>query len=134
MTPMEILTERAAEIVLLCFLTITFLQSGLDKVFDWNGNLNWLKSHFEKSPLKSLVPALFFILTVTELSAGTFSVVGLVQLMRRAGDDPAFWAAALSCLALLMLLFGQRIAKDYDGARTIAIYFMPAVFLLYLLQ
>lgn len=131
---MEILTERAAEIVLIGFLAITFAQSGLDKVFDWNGNLSWLKSHFEKSPLKSVVPALFFILTVTELSAGTFSVIGLVQLIRGAGDDPAFWGAALSCLALLMLLFGQRVARDYDGARTIAIYFMPAVFLLYLLQ
>jgi hypothetical protein len=26
-----------------------------------------------------------------------------------------------------MLLFGQRLAKDYDGARTIVIYFIPAV-------
>jgi hypothetical protein len=131
---MEILTERAAEIVLLCFLTITFLQSGLDKVFDWNGNLNWLKSHFEKSPLERLVPSLFFILTITELSAGTFCLIGLVQLIRGGGENPAFWGAVLSCLSLLMLLFGQRIAKDYDGARTIAIYFMPAVFLLFLLQ
>ena len=30
---METLTERAAEIVLLVFLAITFVQSGLDKVF-----------------------------------------------------------------------------------------------------
>lgn len=131
---MEILTERAAEIVLISFLGITFVQSGLDKVFDWNGNLSWLKSHFEKSPLSRVVPALFFILTVTELSAGILCVFGLVQLLRGAGDDPAFWAAALSCLSLLMLIFGQRMAKDYDGARTIAIYFIPAVFLLYLLQ
>jgi hypothetical protein len=33
-----------------------------------------------------------------------------------------------------MLLFGQRMAKDYDGAKTIAVYFIPAVFLVYLLQ
>jgi len=26
-------------------------------------------------------------------------------------------------------LFGQRLAKDYDGARTIVIYFIPAVML-----
>jgi hypothetical protein len=25
------------------------------------------------------------------------------------------------------MLFGQRLAKDYDGARNIAIYFIPAV-------
>jgi hypothetical protein len=28
---------------------------------------------------------------------------------------------------LILLLLGQRLAKDYDGARTIAIYFVPAV-------
>ena len=131
---METLTERAAEILLIAFLAITFGQSSLDKVFDWDGNLNWLKSHFVDSPLKPVVPALFFILTATELSAAVLSVLGLVQVIRGAGDDLAFWGAAISCLALLMLLFGQRIAKDYDGARTIAIYFVPAVFLLYLLQ
>jgi hypothetical protein len=131
---MEVLTERAAEIVLISFLAITFGQSSLDKVFDWNGNLDWLKSHFDDSPLKAVVPALFFILAITELSAAVLSVLGLVQVVRGAGNDLAFWGAAVSCLALLMLLFGQRIAKDYDGARTIAIYFIPAVFLLFLLQ
>ncbi|UCE69823.1 MAG: DoxX family protein [Flavobacteriaceae bacterium] len=131
---MEVLTERAAEIVLISFLAITFGQSSLDKVFDWNGNLDWLKSHFDDSPLKSVVPALFFILAITELSAAVLSVLGLVQVVRGAGNNLAFWGAAVSCLALLMLLFGQRIAKDYDGARTIAIYFIPAVFLLFLLQ
>ncbi len=131
---MEVLTERAAEIVLIVFLAITFAQSSLDKVFDWSGNLDWLKSHFEKSPLKGVVPALFFILTVTELAAGILCVLGLIQVLRGAGDNLAFWGAVLSCLSLLMLLFGQRMAKDYDGARTIAIYFIPAAFLLFLLQ
>jgi hypothetical protein len=40
-----------------------------------------------------------------------------------------FYGAILSCITLLLLLFGQRIAKDYDGARTIVIYFIPAVVL-----
>jgi hypothetical protein len=34
----------------------------------------------------------------------------------------------------LVLLLGQRIAKDYDGARTIAIYFVPAVLAVYWLS
>jgi len=28
---------------------------------------------------------------------------------------------------LILMLFGQRLAKDFDGARTIAIYFVIAV-------
>jgi len=46
----------------------------------------------------------------------------------------AFYGAILSCISLLMLLFGQRMAKDYAGAMTIAVYFIPAIFLVFLLQ
>jgi hypothetical protein len=32
---------------------------------------------------------------------------------------------------LVYLMFGQRLAKDYDGARTVVIYFIPAVMAVY---
>ena len=38
------------------FLAILFLQSGIDKVVDRRGNLEWLKGHFAKSPLAGMVP------------------------------------------------------------------------------
>ena len=131
---MNALTQNTAEVFLLLFLIITFLQSGIDKIFDWKGNLGWLKSHFENSPLARMVPAMFFILTVTELAAGIFSSLGLIQFLRGGSTNLAFWGATVSCLALIMLFFGQRIAKDYEGARTIVVYFIPAVFLVFLLQ
>ena len=40
------------------FLAILFLQSGIDKVVDRRGNLEWLKGHFAKSPLAGMVPLL----------------------------------------------------------------------------
>ncbi len=43
---MEQLLDNATEILILIFLIIVFLQSGIDKVFDWKGNLSWLKEHF----------------------------------------------------------------------------------------
>lgn len=127
-------TEYAAEALLLIFLIITFLQSGLDKLFDWKGNLTWLNSHFAKTPVKAIVPALIIVLIIMELAAGILSGIGLIQMLLGNGQDLAFSGALLSCIALLMLLFGQRLAKDYDGARTIVIYFVPAVFLVFLLQ
>jgi uncharacterized membrane protein YphA (DoxX/SURF4 family) len=127
-------TEYAAQVLLLLFLIITFLQSGLDKLFDWKGNLEWLGGHFSQTPFRSIVPALFFILTVTELAAGIVCGIGLVQLLAGGSTDTAFWGAVISCLALLMLLFGQRVARDYEGARTIVVYFIPGVFLVFLLQ
>ena len=131
---MKTLLNHAAEMLLLLFLIITFLQSGLDKMLDWNGNLSWLKGHFSKTPLKNSVPLLLGVVLVTELIAGILCLAGIYQLLASGGSTMAFYGAILSCITLLMLLFGQRVAKDYEGAKTIAIYFIPALFLVFLLQ
>jgi len=131
---MENLLTNATEILLLLFLVITFLQSGIDKITDWKGNLGWLQGHFAETPLKNMVPLLLGTVLVTEVVAGVLCLVGIVQLLLSQDPTLAFYGAILSCIALLMLLFGQRIAKDYDGARTIAVYFIPAIFLVFLLQ
>lgn len=131
---MNTLNEHAAEILILLFLIITFMQSGIDKVMDWTGNLSWLRSHFSETPLHGLVPVLLAVVLITEMLAGVLCAVGLVQLLLYDSGDLALFGAVVSCVALLMLLFGQRLAKDYDGAKTIAVYFIPAVFLVFLLQ
>lgn len=126
--------ENAAVLLLLAFLAITFLQSSSDKVLDWKGNLKWLTSHFAKTPFKSLVPILLSFLMLTEAAAGLLCALGIVETLARGPAGLAFWGGVVACMALLMLLLGQRVAKDYDGARTIAIYFIPAIFLVFLLQ
>ena len=131
---MEPLLTNATEILILLFLIITFLQSGYDKIADWNGNISWLKGHFAKTPLKNIVPAMVGIILITEIIAGVLCVLGIYQLYCEGTSLFAMYGALLSCVVLLMLLFGQRVAKDYDGARTIAIYFIPAMFLVFLLQ
>lgn len=131
---MKSFLEYPAEILLLVFLIVTFLQSGIDKIIDWKGNLGWLKGHFSKTPLKNMVPLLLGTVLLTEMVAGILCLIGLVQMATTGNTVMALYGAILSCLALLMLLFGQRIAKDYEGARTIAVYFIPAIFLVFLLQ
>lgn len=69
-----------------------------------------------------------------EIAAGILCIVGIIELCINGGRTYGKYGAALSCITLLMLLFGQRVAKDYDGARTIAIYFISAVLGLYLLE
>lgn len=127
-------SAHAAEFFLLAFLAITFLQSGADKLLDWKGNLEWLTAHFAKSPLKGRIPVLLPLLLAVELAAGLFCLLGLFEMLFGIPAGTAFTGAVLANAALLMLLLGQRVAKDYDGARTIVIYFVPAVFLLFLLQ
>ena len=131
---MKTILANATEILILLFLVITFLQSGYDKMADWKGNVSWLKEHFAKTPLKNSIPTLLGIILVTEIIASILCAIGIYELSNTRTSIFAFSGAILSCLVLLMLLFGQRVAKDYDGARTIAIYFVPAIILVFLLQ
>jgi uncharacterized membrane protein YphA (DoxX/SURF4 family) len=131
---MENLLTHATEILLLLFLIITFLQSGIDKITDWKGNLGWLTGHFSETPFKNLVPLLLGTILVTEVFAGVLCLLGVIQLLLSQDPTLALYGTILSCITLLMLLFGQRIAKDYEGARTIAVYFIPTIFLVFLLQ
>ncbi|QLG45266.1 DoxX family protein [Costertonia aggregata] len=131
---MEHILQYATEILLLLFLIITFLQSGIDKVFDWKGNLSWLKGHFEGTPLGSLVPILLGIVLLSEVVAGILCAIGIYQLLMLDSKSMALYGAIMSCVSLLMLLFGQRMAKDYEGAKTIAVYFIPAILLVFILQ
>lgn len=131
---METLTSHATEILILIFLIIVFLQSSIDKVFDWKGNLSFLKEHFADTPLQGLTPFLLATVLLSEMVAGLLCSAGLFRLAVFNDTNTAFYGAVMACLSLLMLLFGQRLAKDYEGAKTIAMYFVPAVFLVFLLQ
>ncbi|MFY8098042.1 MAG: DoxX family membrane protein [Flavobacterium sp.] len=114
-------------LLLLAFLAITFLQSGLDKILDWNGNVSWLKSHFSQTILKNNVPAALLIVLALEIVAGVLAVMGIIENITSHSTQLGDYACMVSCVTLLFLLFGQRLAKDYDGARTIVIYFIPAI-------
>jgi len=131
---MDFLISHSAEILLLLLLLITFLQSALDKIFDWTGNLGYLKDHFSKSPFRNMVPALLGIISLLELVTGIVCFSGILQILNGGKTTLAFTGGVLACVSLLLLLLGQRIAKDYEGAKTIVIYFIPAVLLVFLLQ
>lgn len=131
---MENILKHITEIILLAFLAITFLQSGLDKIFDWKGNVGWLKEHFSKTFMTNMVPLNVAIVLIFEIIAGILSILGIYHLITNSNKAFGLFGSIVSCVVLLMLLFGQRIAKDYDGARTIAIYFVPAIFAVFLLS
>ena len=105
------------------FIAIVFLQSGLDKVFDWKGNLSWLQGHFKSSILSGLVSPLLAVLTIVEIITGLVAVAGIIGIVWQKDATWLQYSVSLGLLSMLMLLFGQRLAKDYEGAKTIAIYF-----------
>lgn len=123
----------APEILILLFTVITFLQSGLDKALDWQGNVGWLKEHFGKTFMGGMVPLLVGIILVLEVITGLLAIGGIYGLVVNQEPDLALWSLILAGITLLMLLFGQRVAKDYAGAFTIVGYFIVIIFGLFLL-
>ena len=120
--------NNTASILVLLFLAVTFIQSAYDKVFAWKDNVDWLKGHFANtSLLKNNVPVSLGIILLLELVTGVLTLVGCAQILINGERTFGFYGAVTSCITLILLLLGQRLAKDYDGARTIAIYFVPAV-------
>jgi hypothetical protein len=115
------------------FLAILFLQSGIDKVIDRRGNLEWLTGHFAKSPLAGMVPAMVTVITILELTAGILSAVGCVFVLITHNSTFAFYGAVIAAISIIALFFGQRIAKDYAGAATLVPYFLLASVAIYLL-
>jgi hypothetical protein len=121
------------QVLISAFLAILFLQSGIDKVVDRRGNLEWLRGHFAKSPLAGMVPMMVTIITILELVAGALSAVGCLMILFRRDSTLAFYGAVISAVSLVALFFGQRMAKDYPGAATLVPYFLLTLAAIYLL-
>ncbi|MGE5207993.1 MAG: DoxX family protein [Alphaproteobacteria bacterium] len=115
------------------FLAILFLQSGIDKLLDRRGNLDWLKGHFAKSPVAGIVPALLTGITILEIAAGALSAAGCVLVLVMRDSTLAFYGAVISAVAILGLFFGQRMAKEYAGAAVLVPYFLVTLVAIYLL-
>ncbi|MDZ7876780.1 MAG: DoxX family membrane protein [Saprospiraceae bacterium] len=107
-------------------MAILFLQSGLDKLFNYAGNLAYFESHFKNSPLSKTVGLLLPTITALEIAAGVMCAIGVVGLYT--GNEVwAFWGLILSALSLIFLFFGQRMAKDYAGAGGLMPYFVACL-------
>lgn len=115
------------------FFAILFLQSGLDKVLDYKGNLEYFAEHFKNTPLSKLTGLLLPAITLLELTTSLVSALAFAQLLRNGHSSLAPFSPALAALTLLCLFSGQRMAKDYAGAAGIVPYFLTALFSLWLL-
>jgi hypothetical protein len=114
------------------FVAILFIQSGLDKVFDWKGNIEWLTGHFKETFLSGMVPVMVAQITVMELLTGVLGAAGIVYFLFTGSVVLIFWTAVIGSLSITALFFGQRIAKDYPGAAVLVPYFILLIIMLYL--
>lgn len=106
------------------YAAVLFLQSGFDKVFDWAGNRDFINGMFQKTLLKPFLPILMPTITVLEVAAGLFSLAGVGAMLLFRHEQVAIIGLLLGAKSILLLFFGQRIAKDYGGAAAITPYFI----------
>ncbi|HSK73445.1 MAG TPA: hypothetical protein VK892_17235 [Pyrinomonadaceae bacterium] len=113
-------------------VSILFIQSGLDKVFDWKGNLGWLTGHFSKTFLSGMVPMMLGTITIMEVATGFLSAAGIIYFLISGSTVVIFYASILGAASIVALFFGQRIAKDYAGAAVLVPYFILLIIMMYL--
>lgn len=113
------------------FFAILFLQSGLDKVIDRKGNLEYHTKQFENSPLKNFTVPMLLTVTVMEISCGCMSLAGIVFFIFKGDPRISMYADWLAAVIFLSLFFGLRVSKDYRGAAGMVPYFIVALLAIY---
>jgi uncharacterized membrane protein YphA (DoxX/SURF4 family) len=132
MVPLEQILTKLPALIAAVFVAILFIQSGLDKVFDWKGNLEWLTGHFSKTFLAGMVPMMLGTITLLEIVTGIAAAAGVVYFLATGSLNLIFVSSILGAGSLTALFFGQRIAKDYPGAAVLVPYFILMIILMYL--
>ena len=106
------------------FLSIVFLQSGIDKIIDRKGNEDYFKSQFSNSILNKITSFLLSILTVLELTGGVMLIYGIYFSFVERTTLWIFYGLVVLSITTILLMAGQRIAKDYLGAADLVPYFI----------
>jgi hypothetical protein len=132
MTSFEDLIKNLPALFAALFTAILFIQSGLDKVFDWKGNLSFLTEHFSKTFVAGTVPMMLATITLLELATGIVAAGGLVKALLTGDTIFIFVSSVLGAATLSALFFGQRIAKDYPGAAVLVPYFLLMLVMMFL--
>jgi len=109
------------------FIAAALAQSGLDKITDRKGNMDWLMGHFSKTFLSSSVPIMLTVVTLLELAGGLLCGIGALMVLFGECSLWLMYGLTISGVNFLMLFFGQRIAKDYEGAAVLVGYFILVI-------
>lgn len=122
--PHEMTIAMVVGMLAAAFIAITLLQSGLDKAFGYKGNLEWLKGQFSKTFLRSTIGILLPVLMLGEIAAALISCWGIADTLIYRHTFYLQAGLISSGMVLLMLLFGQRVSKEYAGAASLTGYFL----------
>ncbi len=113
-------------------LIITFVFSLGEKLLDITSYKNWLKEHFKNTFVLPYISILFYLVITLELISSVLLINGLYELIRFENFQVLYQGSIASFFTLLILLIGQRIAKDYQSSANLMIYILVCLTSLYL--
>jgi len=114
------------------FIGIVMTQSGFDKVFNWEGELDFITEKFSKTPLSSFSAFGLIQVTIFEILSGLMSLFGSIMVLFYGDESYGIIGLILAAISLCILMLGQRLSKDYDGAAVLVPYFFLTMFGLYI--
>ena len=106
------------------FIGIVMTQSGLDKIFNWEGELEFITEKFSKTALSNFSIIGLIQVTILETLSGLLSLFGSIMVLFYGDESYGIIGLILAAISFCILMTGQRISKDYDGAASLVPYFL----------
>jgi len=126
--------DHIAVSLIICYLTLSFGYSILEKMIQWQSSKNYYVAHFKNTFLKNHVSyAIIFVIVLESVSVGV-SLIGLYRLLVSNESQTSLWGLSAMAITLIVLMTGQRIAQDFSGAMNITVYFILTVMGIYMLE
>tara|TARA_B100001250_G_C19564766_1_gene684994 strand:+ start:104 stop:547 length:444 start_codon:yes stop_codon:yes gene_type:complete len=106
------------------FVGIVMTQSGFDKIFNWEGELDFISEKFAKTPLSNFSAFGLIQVTILEVLSGLLSLFGVIMVLFYNNESYGIMGLILAAISFCILMLGQRISKDYEGAAALVPYFL----------
>jgi uncharacterized membrane protein YphA (DoxX/SURF4 family) len=106
------------------FIGIVMTQSGFDKIFNWEGELDFISEKFATTPLSNFSAFGLIQVTILEVLSGLLSLFGALMVLFYNNESYGIMGLILAAISFCILMLGQRISKDYEGAAVLVPYFL----------
>ena len=106
------------------FIGIIMTQSGLDKIFNWKGELDFMTEKFSKTIIANFSTFGLIQVTILETLSGLLSLLGSIMVLFYDDESYGVMGLILAAVSLCVLMAGQRISKDYEGSAVLVPYFL----------
>ena len=106
------------------FIGIIMTQSGLDKIFNWEGELDFMTEKFSKTIIANFSTFGLIQVTILETLSGLLSLLGSIMVLFYDDESYGVMGLILAAVSLCVLMAGQRISKDYEGSAVLVPYFL----------